>query len=153
MGHAAASRKRCLTSTVDVAGLYAFETLLRGAGDDYFNGLRSPVWPEAYFGRIDWARAERGQQLYQTHCQGCHLPPIADLVEVVDRNRRRAERASAPRGEPVHAVAGDRTLAGDRARSADPSATASRDVWIANNSPDMLSGRSRRRRSSRPSSS
>ena len=124
-----------VSSTVDVAGLYAFETLLRGAGDDYFNGLQSPVWPEAYFGRIDWARVGRGQQLYQMHCQGCHLPPLADLVEVVDRKSAPGGKGLAPRGEPVHAVVGDRTSPVTGLQ--DPATR--RMYWIANNSPDMLS--------------
>jgi hypothetical protein len=123
-----------ITSTVDMPGLYAFETLLRGSGDDYFNGLRSPIWPEALLGRIDWPRAQRGQQVYQTHCQGCHLPPIADLVEVVDRTSAPNGRGLGPRGEPVHAVASDRTSPVIGLR--DP--TTGRMYWISNNHPDML---------------
>ncbi len=119
---------------MDVPGLYAFEALLRGTGDDYFNGLRSPVWPEAHLGRIDWPRAERGQKLYQTHCQGCHLPPIADLVEVVDRPSAPGGKGLRPRGEPVRAVPADpnSTVIGLQ----DPET--SRMYWIANNHPDML---------------
>lgn len=123
-----------VSSTVDVAGLYAFETLLRGSGDDYFNGLRSPVWPEAQLGRIDWPRAERGQALYQTHCQGCHLPPLADLVEVVDLKSAPGGKGLGPRGEPVHAVATDRTSPVIGLQ--DPASK--RMYWIANNHPYML---------------
>jgi mono/diheme cytochrome c family protein len=123
-----------LASTVDMPGLYAFETLLRGAGDDYFNGLRSPVWPEALLGRIDWPRAVRGQQLYQTHCQGCHLPPLADLVEVVDRKAAPGGKGLGPRGEPVHAVPGDRNSPVIGLQ--DPATQ--RMYWIANNHPAML---------------
>jgi hypothetical protein len=123
-----------LSSTVDVAGLYAFETLLRGTGDDYFNGLRSPVWPEGMLGRVDWPRAERGRTLYQTHCQGCHLPPLADLVEVVDRPSAPGGKGLGPVGQPV------------RADPADPASrviglqdpTTRRMYWIANNHPEML---------------
>jgi cytochrome c5 len=123
-----------LSTTVDVPGLYSFEALLRGSGDDYFNGLRSPVWPEAQLGRIDWSRAERGQKLYQTHCQGCHLPPLADLVEVVDRPSAPGGKGLGPRGEPVRAVATDpnSTVIGLR----DP--VTRRMYWIANNHPHML---------------
>lgn len=123
-----------LSSTVDVAGLYAFEALLRGTGDDYFNGLRSPVWPEAHFGRIDWSRAERGQKLYQTHCQGCHLPPLADLVEVVDRASAPGGKGLGPRGEPVRAVPTDPTSPVIGLH--DPVTKGM--YWIANNHPEML---------------
>jgi hypothetical protein len=70
-------------STADVAGLLGLETLLRGESGNYFGGLRSPVWPEAYLGPIDWPRARAGKVLYDQRCAGCHHPPIADLVEPV----------------------------------------------------------------------
>ena len=97
-------REDVLTSTVDIPGLFSIETLLRGNGRDYFSGLRSPVWPEAYLGEIAWDRANRGRQLYQTHCQGCHLPPLADLVKVVDVPPARA-RLRGPGRSPLN---GDR---------------------------------------------
>ena len=136
-------REDVLTSTVDIAGLYSIETLLRGNGDDYFNGLRSPVWPQEYLGEIAWDRAERGRQLYQTHCQGCHLPPIADLVTVVDRPSAPGGKGLGPRGEPVHAVEGDprSTVIGLAVPAPGASATSRpRMVWIANNHPEMLDG-------------
>ena len=136
-------REAVLTSTVDVAGLYAIETLLRGAGDDYFNGLRSPVWPEEFLGEIAWDRADRGRQLYQTHCQGCHLPPIADLVRVVDLPSAPGGKGLGPRGEPVYAVEGNpRSTVIGLAVPVPGASAASRPrmVWVANNHPDMLSG-------------
>ena len=131
-------REDVLTSTVDIPGLFSIETLLRGNGRDYFSGLRSPVWPEAYLGEIAWDRANRGRQLYQTHCQGCHLPPLADLVKVVDVPSAPGGKGLAPAGEPVYAVQGDprstvigmTVTAGANGRP--------RMVWIANNHPYML---------------
>jgi hypothetical protein len=117
--------------------------LLRGVGDDYFNGLRSPVWPQAYLGEIAWDRAERGRQLYQTHCQHCHLPPIADLIKVIDLPSAPGGKGLGPKGDPVYAVAGDprSTVIGLSMRLPGESATSAPSmVWIANNHPDMLSG-------------
>lgn len=133
-------REETLTSTVDIAGLYALEKLLRGSGADYFNGLRSPVWPEAYFGAIAWDRADRGRQLYQTHCQGCHLPPTADLVSVVDLPFGEG-KGLGPQGQPVYAVEGDPRSPVVGLAMPMPGAGATsppRMVWIANNHPDML---------------
>ena len=68
-------------STVDVAGLFAIETLLRGRDGDYFGGLSSPVWPEQYFGQITWPEAHAGKEIYDRVCAACHLPALADMVE------------------------------------------------------------------------
>lgn len=68
-------------STVDVPGLFAIESLLSGEQDDYFSGLRSPVWPEALLGTINWPDARDGKVLYQQRCMHCHKAPIAELVE------------------------------------------------------------------------
>jgi RoxA-like, cytochrome c-like len=107
-------REAVITSTADIPGLYSLEMMLRGAGDDYFNGLRSPVWPEAYFGKIAWDRVARGQQLYQSRCQHCHLPPLTELLEVVDR----------PGGKGLAPRSG---------------AGGSKPYWISNNDPALLS--------------
>jgi cytochrome c5 len=136
-------RESVLTSTVDIAGLYAIEKLLRGSGDDYFNGLRSPVWPVEFLGEIAWDRAARGRQLYQTHCQGCHLPPIAELVRVTDLPSAPGGRGLAPIGEPVYAVEGDARSPVIGLAVPVPGASAGsrpRMVWIANNHPEMLDG-------------
>lgn len=125
-----------IATTVDMPGLLAFETLLRGTGEDYFNGLQSPVWPEPTLGKIDWPRAERGQALYQAHCQGCHLPPIANLVQVVDLKTTPGGKGLAPVGVPMHAVASDRSSPVIGLQ--DPASQ--RMFWVSNNHPDMLSG-------------
>jgi hypothetical protein len=39
--------------------------------------LKPPAWPEDVLGPIDRAKAERGRQLFNTHCIGCHGPHVA----------------------------------------------------------------------------
>jgi len=46
------------------------------AGPAPFAGLGRPAWPEQILGPIDRAKAERGKEIYQHRCQGCHLPPL-----------------------------------------------------------------------------
>jgi cytochrome c5 len=52
--------------------------------------LAPPRWPEQLLGRIDAAKAARGQALFTENCQGCHGPHPVD---------RAAQLASAP-GKP-----------------------------------------------------
>ena len=40
--------------------------------------LTPPRWPEDLLGAVDQARAERGRQLFEDHCQRCHGPHVAD---------------------------------------------------------------------------
>ena len=47
----------------------------------------------------------------RAHCQGCHLPPLTDLVEVVDRPSAPGGKGLGPRGVPVR----DADLDGHRA--------------------------------------
>ena len=61
-------------STVDVKEQWEMESLIAGA--TAFNGLKPPAWPEAVFGPIDQAKAQRGAELYKQQCQHCHLPPV-----------------------------------------------------------------------------
>jgi len=129
----AGERVRRLESSVDIPGLYAIETLLRGTGKGYFNGLQSPVWPR---GGISWSEARAGQELYDDHCAACHLPPIDSLVRWGDVRNAHGdmERGLVPRGNRVYQVEGDSTspvigLADDRTGQM---------YWISNNHPDML---------------
>lgn len=65
-------------SSVNVRNLAWIEKALSGDApwpQKRFSGLLSPPWPES-FPAIDRQKAERGKQLYATHCQGCHLPPL-----------------------------------------------------------------------------
>lgn len=138
-------REYTIASTVDVPGLFAIETLLRGTGNGYFNGLESPVWPQEHLGAIDWGRADRGAELYESRCRMCHLPPIADLVEVgrfVDIDG--AERTGiVPRGTDVYASVGGREVVVGKELPvplSNPNSTERARYWIANNDPSMLDG-------------
>ncbi|MCI4567528.1 cytochrome c [Lysobacter sp. CFH 32150] len=42
--------------------------------------LQPPQWPEALLGAIDRPLAERGRDLFQSHCQGCHGPHPANAA-------------------------------------------------------------------------
>ena len=64
-------------NSVDIEGLETLENLLAGPGP--FEGLRSPAWPSV-FPPLDPARVAAGAELYQQLCQGCHLPPIPELL-------------------------------------------------------------------------
>ena len=63
-------------NSVNMPGLKALEDLL--AGPAPFGGLRSPKWPDV-FPDLDRERMARGAELYEQHCQSCHLPPIDEL--------------------------------------------------------------------------
>ena len=75
-------------STVEVSEIYDLEKLLAGgnplSGKPGFKGLWAPKWPEDVLGKIAWDLVlgndgnPGGKQLYETHCQGCHLPPVND---------------------------------------------------------------------------
>jgi len=41
-----------------------------------FKGLLAPRWPNDTLPKIDMDQAREGRALYNTHCQGCHLPPL-----------------------------------------------------------------------------
>lgn len=61
-------------SSADVENLKKLETLVAK--------LWSPLWPSA-FPPVDAAKGKAGQQIYKTHCQGCHAP-----IRREDPNRR-----------------------------------------------------------------
>lgn len=67
-------KDRLFQSTVNVKNLHEIEDLL--AGPTAFSGLKAPQWPEQMLGPIDQAKAARGKQIYEQHCQHCHLPPL-----------------------------------------------------------------------------
>ncbi|WP_321470243.1 di-heme-cytochrome C peroxidase [uncultured Paludibaculum sp.] len=80
-------------NSVNVRGLYEVEELL--AGKAPFQGLNSPKWPEV-FPPLDQAKVAKGGELYKRHCQGCHLPPVPELL--AELNGYGKEK----RAEPVH---------------------------------------------------
>ena len=65
-------------STVQIRNLYHIEQWLAGE-KPFSNGLKSPKWPTETFGQVNQSKADQGKILYTTHCQGCHLPPMAEL--------------------------------------------------------------------------
>jgi hypothetical protein len=64
-------------NSVNVKGLRALEELLAGPGP--LQGLAPPKWPSV-FPALDQQKVARGAELYKTNCQGCHLPPRAELL-------------------------------------------------------------------------
>ena len=64
-------------NSVNVKGLRTLEELLAGPGP--LKGLASPKWPSV-FPALDAPKVARGAALYQARCQGCHLPPLPELV-------------------------------------------------------------------------
>jgi mono/diheme cytochrome c family protein len=64
-------------SSVNMRGLRDLEALLAGPG--VLQGLASPKWPAA-FPPLDSAKVTAGAALYAKRCQGCHLPPLQELV-------------------------------------------------------------------------
>ena len=70
------------TSSVRVDILFQLEQLLAGdtppTAANRFTGLASPKWPDGILPPINMSLAAEGAVLYQTHCQGCHLPVTSD---------------------------------------------------------------------------
>jgi mono/diheme cytochrome c family protein len=46
-----------------------------GALEEWLQTLQPPRWNPGEMGAIDEPAAERGRELYQSHCQGCHNSP------------------------------------------------------------------------------
>ncbi len=65
-------------NSIDMAGLKSLEDWI--AGPAPYGGLRSPHWPKEFPQPTD-AEVAMGEELYQKHCQGCHLPPPEKLQE------------------------------------------------------------------------
>ena len=73
--------KGLFKSSVNVDALYAMEDMIKGKtppnAKDGFSGLRSPKWPGDILPPIDQKKADRGFELYKSHCQECHRPPFS----------------------------------------------------------------------------
>ncbi|MEH2586724.1 di-heme-cytochrome C peroxidase [Bradyrhizobium sp. AZCC 1721] len=67
-------------SSVDVKSLDKMEQMIKGdkppSAKDKFSGLQSPKWPNEILPPIDQKLADKGAELYKTHCQECHRPPV-----------------------------------------------------------------------------
>ena len=73
--------KGLFKSSVNVDTLYAMEEMIKGKtppnAKDGFSGLKSPKWPNDILPPIDRKKADRGFELYKSHCQECHRPPVS----------------------------------------------------------------------------
>jgi mono/diheme cytochrome c family protein len=71
-------------SSVDVKSLFDMEQMIKGDtqpnAKDGFPGLRSPKWPNEILPPIDQKLADKGGELYKTHCQECHRPPVSSAA-------------------------------------------------------------------------
>jgi hypothetical protein len=71
--------KGLFATGAQVQTLIDMEKLIAGNQPDAehgFSGLVSPEWPKDVLPPIDQALAAKGAQLYTSHCEGCHLPPV-----------------------------------------------------------------------------
>lgn len=73
------------TSSVQFRTLFEMEKMLAGdqqpTGDNPgFKGLVAPKWPAKILGAVDPKLVEAGAKLYDAHCAGCHLPPVASAA-------------------------------------------------------------------------
>ena len=83
--------KGLFKSSVDVKTLHEMEQMIAGKPPnpkDGFSGLKSPEWPEAILGKIDWTKASQGAKLYVDNCQGCHRPPVTKFEPSVSNQPR-----------------------------------------------------------------
>ena len=65
-------------SSVQVDTLHSIESMIRGevpTAEKGFSGLKSPKWPSE-LPPIDKKLAAQGAELYKSHCEKCHRPPV-----------------------------------------------------------------------------
>ena len=76
--------KGLFKSSVNVDQLYEMEEMIKGKtppnAKDGFSGLQSPKWPADILPPIDQTMAAKGAKLYESHCQGCHRPPVTSAA-------------------------------------------------------------------------
>jgi mono/diheme cytochrome c family protein len=69
-------------SSVNIKSLDDMEQMIKGNNPpnakDGFSGLKSPKWPGDILPPIDEKLAALGAELYKTHCQECHRPPVTN---------------------------------------------------------------------------
>lgn len=74
-----ASKQQRFASSVPIKNLVEIEDWLGGSypfEKKQFNGIHAPTWPDS-LPPIEQNKAQQGSVLYQSLCQGCHLPPIS----------------------------------------------------------------------------
>ena len=71
-------------SSVNIKSLDDMEQMIKGNNPpnakDGFSGLKSPKWPDDILPPIDQKLAAQGAELYKTHCQECHRPPVTSAA-------------------------------------------------------------------------
>jgi mono/diheme cytochrome c family protein len=69
-------------SSVNIKSLDEMEQMIKGNNPpnakDGFSGLKSPKWPGDILPPVDQKLAAQGAELYKTHCQECHRPPVTN---------------------------------------------------------------------------
>jgi cytochrome c peroxidase len=73
LGLGASADSRTGESTIDFYGLHMLEQLAYKT--------RAPKWPEDVLGKIDQAKADRGEQIYKDNCTRCHDSGKPDAVD------------------------------------------------------------------------
>lgn len=74
-----ASKQQRFASSIPIKNLVEIEDWLGGTHPldaKQFNSIHAPSWP-SNLPAIDQEKAQKGAVLYQSLCQGCHLPPIS----------------------------------------------------------------------------
>ena len=76
--------KELYQSSVNIKSLDDMEQMIKGNNPpnatDGFSGLKSPKWPGDILPPIDQKLAAQGAELYKTHCQECHRPPVTSAA-------------------------------------------------------------------------
>jgi mono/diheme cytochrome c family protein len=83
--------KGLFKSSVNVKVLHEMEQMIAGdppSAESGFSGLKSPKWPADILPSIKPELAARGAELYKTHCQECHRPPVSNVKEFFDFNNK-----------------------------------------------------------------
>lgn len=74
MSTATADQIKQAECTAVIPGMKAEQQSNEKTAEPFLSGLRAPQWPAEILGALDEDKKERGSQLYQARCQGCHLP-------------------------------------------------------------------------------
>ncbi len=88
---AAALKERAIVASVDFDGIEAIQEGL--------NKLRTPRWPESFFGALNPQLVSQGGQVFAQHCASCHVSTTEPANAVGRRFRER--RAFAVGTDPV----------------------------------------------------
>jgi len=90
LGLGAVFNRKTYDSTIKVVNIMTLESLA--------TKIKTPVWPEAAFGKIDQAKAKRGEAIFEERCASCHYP----LQRIDDLEKATTQQAK--RQDPLHSV-------------------------------------------------